>query len=135
MRISIDNRLKKEFNAVYEENETDTIKRAEKQIEEYIAGTRKVFDIPLKTAGTDFQKKVWKELLQLSYGQKESYGGISRKISMNTAVRAVSSAIGANALSLFIPCHRVIGSKGELTGYAGGLNVKKKLLKLESVNI
>lgn len=134
-RTAIDNRIKKKLNTAFEEKETDIIKKAKKQIDQYISGNRKEFNIPLKTAGTSFQEKVWNELLKIPSGKTYSYLDISKKINNEKAVRAVSSAIKANALSLFIPCHRVIGSDGSLTGYAGGVDAKRKLLKIESENL
>jgi len=99
---------------------------------EYFEGNRTEFDIPIRLVGSDFQKKVWEELIKIPYGKTESYLGLSRKLNNEKAIRAVASANGANAISILVPCHRIIGSKGELTGYAGGLNTKKELLKLES---
>ena len=87
--------------------------------------------IVLLPVGTDFQKKVWNELLKIPYGKTVSYGELARRIGVPKAVRAVAAANGANAVSIFIPCHRVIGGDGSLTGYAGGLAVKKLLLDLE----
>jgi len=82
--------------------------------------------------GTDFQKAVWRVLLEVKYGETLTYLELSRRINNENAIRAVAFAIGANAISLIIPCHRIIGSKGELVGYSGGLQVKKMLLKLEN---
>ena len=82
--------------------------------------------------GSDFQKRVWQELLKIPYGSTASYLTLSQKLGNEKAIRAVASANGANAISIFIPCHRVIGSDGNLTGYAGGIHTKKKLLELES---
>ena len=105
------------------------------QLNEYFNQERKEFDIPLLTVGSDFQKSVWLELQQIPYGITETYLGLSIKMNNEKAIRAVSAANGANAISIFIPCHRVIGSKNELTGYAGGIPVKKKLLRLENVDL
>jgi methylated-DNA-[protein]-cysteine S-methyltransferase len=82
--------------------------------------------------GSDFQQKVWNELLNVSYGTTSSYLMLAEKIGNKNAVRAVANANGANAISIIIPCHRIVGSKGELVGYAGGLKIKEKLLKLEN---
>ena len=100
-------------------------------MEEYFARKRKAFDIPLLFIGTDFQKSVWQELLNIPYGKTVSYGELSQKLGNSKAVRAVATANGANAISIFVPCHRVIGKNGNLTGYGGGLEVKEKLLELE----
>jgi len=134
MRPAIDNRIQKGLNAYYKEVETPVIKTAKHQLNEYFINERKMFDIPLKMTGTSFQLIVWNELLKIPYGKTESYIGLSQNINNDKAIRAVASANGANAIAFFIPCHRVIGSNGELTGYAGGLNTKKKLIQLESDN-
>jgi len=101
------------------------------QLREYFAGTRKVFDIPLDIDGTDFQKTVWNELLKIPYGKTISYKTLSEKLGDVKAIRAVGKANGQNPIAIIIPCHRVIGSDGSLTGYAGGLAIKEKLLHLE----
>ncbi len=103
----------------------------ERQLAQYFAGRRKSFDLELDPAGTDFQKKVWRALLTIPYGETRTYAEIARQIGNPTAVRAVGAANGRNPLSSVAPCHRVIGSSGELTGFAGGLAVKAKLLRLE----
>lgn len=104
---------------------------AAKQLDEYFAGERRAFDIPLQFAGSEFQKSVWHELLKIPYGETISYGELARRIGSPKSVRAVANATGANAISIFVPCHRVIGSDRSLTGYAGGMEAKRKLLKLE----
>ena len=109
----------------------DLLNQADEQLDEYFAGRRREFDVPLLFVGTDFQKRVWNELLRIPYGETLSYGEIARRIGMPTAVRAVANANGANALSIFAPCHRVIGSDGSLTGYGGGMDAKRYLLALE----
>ncbi|WP_156286458.1 methylated-DNA--[protein]-cysteine S-methyltransferase [Oceanivirga salmonicida] len=134
MRTTVDNRIKKELQAEFVEKETKLIIKTKKQIDEYLEGKRKKFDIPLLTVGTDFQKQVWKELMNIPYGQTVSYLDLANKINNPKAVRAVASANGANAISVIIPCHRVINSNGELGGYGGGLAVKKRLLKIEKEN-
>ena len=91
------------------------------------------FDIPILFTGTDFQKKVWHKLLEIPYGQTLSYGEMTKRLDIPNAVRAVANANGANAISIFVPCHRVIGSDRSLTGYGGGLAAKKYLLELESI--
>ena len=109
------------------------IEKAIKQLDEFFAGKRQEFDIPLLFVGTDFQKKVWSELLKIPFGETISYGKIATRIGMPKAVRAVANANGANAISIFAPCHRVIGSDHSLTGYGGGLDAKRELLELEGV--
>lgn len=107
------------------------IEEAAAQLDEYFAGRRSTFSVPLVFAGTDFQKRVWNELLKIQYGETVSYGEMARRIGKSEAVRAVANANAANALSIFAPCHRVIGSNRSLTGYAGGLDTKRRLLILE----
>ena len=131
MRNPIDNRIKKELKSEFEEGDSEIIKETIKQLTEYFDNNRTHFDIPLCLIGTDFQQKVWNELLKIPHGKTESYIGLSRKLKNEKAIRAVATANGANAISILVPCHRVIGSDGSLTGYAGGLQVKKKLLELE----
>lgn len=111
---------------------TDTIARASGQLDEYFARERKAFDIPLLFAGSDFQMKVWQGLMSIPYGTTMSYGRLAAMLGTPTSVRAVANANGANALSIFAPCHRVIGSDGSLTGYGGGIETKRYLLRLES---
>lgn len=105
---------------------------AVKQLQEYFAGDRKVFDLPLKQPGTDFQQQVWQQLLQISYGKTITYGQQSQLMNSPLAIRAIAAANGKNNLWVIVPCHRVIGSNGSLTGYAGGLWRKKWLLEHES---
>lgn len=129
---SVTSRLKRILKAEFAEGASEVIKKVEKQLDEFFAKKRRDFDIPLLFAGTDFQKTVWRELLQIPYGTTVSYGEMARRIGMPKAVRAVANANGANAISIFAPCHRVIGSDGTLTGYGGGLETKRMLLELES---
>lgn len=107
------------------------LEEAQRQIQEYFAGKRKLFTLPLAPTGTPFQRLVWKTLLETGYGETKSYSQIATEIGRPEATRAVASAVGANPLSIFVPCHRVIGSRGRLTGYAGGLPAKKYMLELE----
>ncbi len=114
------------------EDATHPILRAtERQLAEYFAGRRQAFDIPLDFAGTDFQKAVWRALLTIPFGETRSYAQIAQQIGHPTAVRAVGAANGRNPISIVTPCHRVIGSSGKLTGFAGGLDTKAFLLRLE----
>lgn len=131
-REHVNHRLKRVLNAEFEEGTSEVIEEASKQLDEFFAGRRREFDIPLLFVGTDFQKTVWNELLKIPYGQTISYGEMARRIGMPKAVRAVANANGANSISIFAPCHRVIGSDHSLTGYGGGLDTKRKLLELEA---
>ena len=131
MRESIDSRLQKGLNAEYIEEDTEVLKEARKQFNEYFDHKRKIFDLPLLLVGTDFQKSVWQGLLQIPFGSTASYRDLAQNLGNEKAVRAVANANGANAISIVIPCHRILGSNGDLTGYAGGLSTKKKLLELE----
>jgi len=132
MRTAIDSRIQKGLNSEYVEQSSEVIEETIKQMKEYFSGERKDFDIPLLMVGTEFQKLVWHGLMKIPYGTTSSYLELSKNIGNEKAVRAVASANGANSISIMIPCHRIIGSNGDLVGYAGGLDVKKKLLALES---
>ncbi len=135
MRKAIDKRLRQALDAEYEVvKEHTVINQTIHQLEEYFQQSRQYFDLPMTWVGSDFQKDVWKALTQIGYGQTTSYRELARSINHENAIRAVASANGANALSIIVPCHRVIGSDGSLTGYAGGLTVKKRLLRLENSN-
>ncbi len=134
MRSVIDKRTQERLNAVYTEEETGVTKATKIQLEEYLNDRRKVFDIPLLLVGTDFQKSVWNELIKIPFGETDSYLGLSRKMNNEKAIRAVAAANGANAISIIVPCHRIIGTDGKLVGYAGGLSVKRKLLQLENID-
>lgn len=108
------------------------LKQAEEQLVEYFKGQRKSFSIPLDMQGTEFQKKVWSALLTIPFGETRSYGQLARQIKKPSASRAVGAANGRNPVSILVPCHRVIGASGKLTGFAGGLKNKSILLSLES---
>ena len=110
---------------------TPLLEEGRRQLLEYLAGERQVFELPLAPAGTPFQREVWKALQTIPYGQTRSYGDIARQIGRPKAFRAVGMANHENPIPIFIPCHRVVGSDGSLTGYAGGLELKKALLGLE----
>ncbi len=131
-RKSIDDRIQTALNANYSEKNTPVIEFAIRQLQQYFHKRRRHFTVPLLMAGTQFQYKVWDELIKIPYGHTISYSELALKLGSKLTVRAVAAANGANALSIFIPCHRVIGSDGELVGYAGGLQTKKKLLELEN---
>ena len=107
---------------------------ARRQLREYFAGKRREFDLPLHLSGTEFQVSVLKALREIPYGETVSYGEIARRIGRPKAVRAVGAANGRNPLPIVVPCHRVIGSTGDLTGFGGGLDTKEALLRLEAEN-
>lgn len=113
------------------ERETELIRETYRQLEEYLGARRKVFDLPLNPEGTDFQKLVWKELLNIAYGETRSYKEIAQAIGRDKAFRAVGNANNKNPIGIIIPCHRVIGSDGKMVGYANGLDMKLELLELE----
>ncbi len=119
------------LGTVAESPDHPVLAAAETQLKEYFAGTRTAFDLPLDFRGTDFQKSVWAELLAIPFGETRSYGEIAMKLGRPKASRAVGAANGRNPISIVAPCHRVIGSTGKLTGFAGGLEAKDYLLKLE----
>lgn len=114
------------------EGPTPLLEKAARQLEEYFAGQRKEFSLPLAPKGTEFQLRVWQALLQIPYGETRSYGELAAMVGNPKACRAVGGANHRNPLSILIPCHRVVGTGGSLTGYAGGLSVKEFLLKLET---
>lgn len=119
------------LGAVAEGADHPVLAATETQLKEYFAGSRTAFDLPLDFRGTDFQKSVWAELLAIPFGETRSYGEIAMKLGRPQASRAVGAANGRNPISIVAPCHRVIGSTGKLTGFAGGLEAKDYLLKLE----
>lgn len=114
-----------------EEGLTALLERAFQQLEEYFAGKRKQFDLPLSLRGTEFQRQVWAALRDIPYGETRSYGQIAQAVGRPKAVRAVGMANHRNPISIIVPCHRVVGADGSLTGYGGGLENKKFLLALE----
>ncbi len=108
------------------------LKHAATQLREFFAGKRRTFDLPLRPKGTPFQLSVWEQLRTIPYGETRSYADVARAIGREAAVRAVGAANGANPIPIVIPCHRVIGSNGSLTGFGGGIDVKRRLLELEA---
>ena len=114
-----------------EEGLTALLERASRQLEEYFAGKRKQFDLPLSLRGTEFQRQGWAALRDIPYGETRSYGQIAQAVGRPKAVRAVGMANHRNPISIIVPCHRVVGADGSLTGYGGGLENKKFLLALE----
>ncbi len=115
-----------------EDNHNLILLETERQLNEYFAGQRKEFSLPLDPVGTEFQKSVWNALLTIPFGETRSYGEIARQLGNDKAMRAVGAANGKNPISIIAPCHRVIGTNGALTGFAGGLEAKAILLDLEN---
>lgn len=113
--------------------ETPLIKKTIKQLDEYFDGKRKIFDLKLNPQGTEFQKKVWNALYAIPYGETRSYKDIAKACGNENASRAVGLANNKNPIPIIFPCHRVVGSNGDLVGYAGGLELKKQLLEIESL--
>jgi len=131
MRHAIDSRLKSGLNAEFILRDDEILGETRKQLDEYLCGNRTFLNIPVLMVGTDFQKSVWNALLKVPYGKTASYLDLAKAIDNEKSVRAVAGANGANAIAIIIPCHRIIGSNGDLVGYGGGLAVKKQLLNLE----
>lgn len=123
------------LNPVAEDKNYPVLLEVERQLNDYFAGKRKKFSLKLDFVGTEFQKKVWEALLTIPFGETRTYGDIAKQIDNPKAVRAVGAANGKNPISIIAPCHRVIGSNGTLTGFAGGLEIKAYLLGLESTKI
>ena len=123
--------LRRRFRAAIASGRNDHFDRLEKQLAQYFAGRRRQFDLPLVTPGTPFQRRVWRALIRIPYGETRTYGDLARRLGVPSA-RAVGHANGVNPLSILVPCHRLIGANGALTGYGGGVWRKRKLLELES---
>jgi len=130
-RDAIDNRLQKKLKTTFVKKDTDTLALTRQQLSEYFKINRLKFELPLNLIGTDFQQKVWQGLSRIPFGQTLSYRQLAAQLSMPSATRAVANANAANALSIIIPCHRVINTNGALGGYAGGLLTKESLLAHE----
>lgn len=124
--------LKKYLNAEIVAGESKYFEILKEQLSEYFSGQRKEFDVPLVLTGSEFQLRVWKELLKIPYGERRTYLQQSKYLNNTSAIRAVAVANGANKISILVPCHRVVGSNGSLVGYGGGLRSKQFLLELES---
>ena len=116
-------------------NPSPLLRRAEHQLREYFGGVRKIFDLPITPVGTDYQQKVWNALQQIPFGKTRSYGQVANETGNASAYRAVGSACRSNPLPIIIPCHRVVGSNGHLTGFGGGLDMKAWLLKHEGSDV
>jgi methylated-DNA-[protein]-cysteine S-methyltransferase len=119
------------LNIAWEDRSFPVLVKTQRQLEEYFAGKRKTFTVPLDFSGTDFQKKVWQALLTIPFGETRSYGEIARQVGNPKSMRAVGAANGRNPISIIAPCHRVIGAGGALTGFAGGMKAKAFLLEHE----
>ncbi len=130
-RPQVEARLMRHLGGGFREAAHPLLETARQQLEEYFAAHRQTFDLPLRLIGTAFQQKVWRALMKIPFGQSVSYATVARAIGRQRAVRAVAAANAANAISIIIPCHRVIASGGGLGGYAGGLEAKRRLLALE----
>jgi methylated-DNA-[protein]-cysteine S-methyltransferase len=126
-----DNPRRVPLTGLAEDNSQKILLETERQLNQYFAGKRGVFSIPLDMRGTAFQKNVWRALQEIPFGKTLSYGEIAKQLGRPTASRAVGAANGRNPISIVVPCHRVIGSSGKLTGFAGGLDAKAHLLNLE----
>ena len=131
MRTAIDARIQRGLRTEYAEGTSPVIEDAITQLNAYFSGERIAFDLPLRFVGTDFQQRVWNALLTVPYGTTSTYAALTSEVAGSGAIRAVAAANGANALSIIVPCHRIIGSSGELVGYAGGIPAKRRLLQLE----
>jgi len=131
-RAAIDKRIQSGLQSGYLEASSFIIEEAKQQLNAYFQGKRQSFDLALKLVGTDFQKEVWEAVRQVPYGRTESYSGLAALLGDQSTIRAVASANAANAISIIVPCHRILGSDGSLVGYAGGLPAKRKLLRLEN---
>jgi methylated-DNA-[protein]-cysteine S-methyltransferase len=131
--LYLDGRAPSPAEAAPEASDQDApvLAEAERQLDEYFAGRRRSFDLPLALDGTAFQQRVWKALLGIGYGETVTYGQLADQLGQPTAARAVGLANGRNPVSIIVPCHRVIGSNGKLTGYGGGIPNKQRLLDLE----
>lgn len=130
----VENRLQALLNAKFTEESVPVVQEAAWQLDEYFKGKRQAFDMPLLLVGTEFQKSAWQELLKIPYGTTITYADLAARLGRPNAVRAVANANGANAISIFAPCHRVVGSNGTLGGYGGGIEAKRFLLGLEGCN-
>ncbi|MDE6653701.1 MAG: methylated-DNA--[protein]-cysteine S-methyltransferase [Muribaculaceae bacterium] len=131
-RQSTDRRISHLLGSTFRIGTSPVIEHAISELEEYFAGKRREFDITLRLCGTEFQTRVWRALTCIPYGTTTTYAALAASIGRSGSSRAVANAVGANPVSIILPCHRVIGSDGSLTGYAGGLPAKRLLLSLET---
>jgi methylated-DNA-[protein]-cysteine S-methyltransferase len=131
-RTDLDVKLEKNLQGKLTEKQHPLHNQLIEQLAEYFDGNLEKFELPLTMVGTDFQKRVWKALIDIPYGETRSYSTLAESMGCVQSVRAIATAIGANTLAIVVPCHRVIGRNGALTGYAGGLSAKEYLLRLEN---
>jgi len=129
-----EDRIRQVLNAELVERDDDVLRETRRQLDEYLEGQRKRFDVHVLMVGTDFQKDVWNAVMRVPYGATSTYSQIARDIGRERAVRAVGNANAANPVVIIIPCHRIVGSHGMLVGYGGGLPLKRRLLTLEHRN-
>jgi methylated-DNA-[protein]-cysteine S-methyltransferase len=122
------------LNGLVESKTNPVLAETERQLSEYFSGRRRKFTVPLDLRGTPFQRNVWEALLAIPFGETRSYGELARQLGNSQAARAVGAATGRNPVSIVVPCHRLIGASGKLTGFAGGLDAKMRLLALEQKN-
>jgi methylated-DNA-[protein]-cysteine S-methyltransferase len=134
-RENIDQRLQDGLKASFVYENHPLIDETITQLDAYFKQNITTFELPLLFVGTSFQKEIWSMLCRIPYGESWSYISLSRKLNNEKAIRAVAAANGANAISIIVPCHRIIGADGALTGYAGGISTKKKLLELEGIDL
>lgn len=127
-----DKKLQKYFKAEFYEYEDQVLKDTQKELDEYFSKKREAFTIPISLVGTEFQKSVWKALQTIPYGETSTYKTQAQLVGNEKAIRAVANANGANPVAIIVPCHRIIGSDGTLTGFGGGVELKKRLLELEN---
>lgn len=132
-RMTVDQRLQRLLKAEYIQQESDVLKEARKQLDDYFSGLRRRFEMPIKMVGSEFQLLVWRALEHIPFGATTSYSELAQMIHRPSSVRAVANANAVNALAIIIPCHRVIGRNGAMVGYSGGVEMKTKLLDLEGV--
>ena len=131
---AVNDRIKKKLHAQFVDQNDEVLEKTRTQLDEYLQGRRREFDIPVLMVGTDFQKGVWNELMKVPYGATSTYLQLAKDEGNEKAVRAVGNANAVNPISIIVPCHRIIGGDGGLVGYGGGLSVKKRLLELERSN-
>ena len=125
-------RIRKVLDSIFVPGTNAVIDETARQLSEYFSGERAAFDLPLELCGTDFQREVWQALIEIGYGSTRSYADVAGSLGRDAAVRAVGRANGMNAIAIVVPCHRVVGADGKLTGYGGGLWRKQRLLDLEA---
>jgi len=135
MTRTVDDRIKKALNAEFVEHDDEILEKTRTQLDAYLKGRRREFDIPVLMVGTDFQKSVWNALMKVPYGATSTYLQLAEDVGNERAVRAVGNANAANPIVIIVPCHRVVGSDKTLVGYGGGLPLKRRLLALEHRNV